>query len=79
MAKQPRPPRPPKPPKGVPLKKCPCGQVPPGLNIETAGKYGSVMGSCCGDWMVEFKANYGQDKEALLVKARTAWNGAPRG
>lgn len=69
----------PKPPKPVKLEKCPCGQVPGGINIETQGKYGTVAGSCCGEWTVEFRANYSQDKEAMLVKARTAWNTAPRG
>jgi len=63
----------------VRLAACPCGKEPEGLNIEAKGKYGTVMGSCCGEWSVEFLANYSQDKEAMLVKARAAWNAASRG
>ncbi|KPK74259.1 MAG: hypothetical protein AMJ84_00280 [Acidithiobacillales bacterium SM23_46] len=63
-----------------PIKMCPCGQFPDGLLIEMPerAKYGRAMGSCCGDWSVEFRNNYTQDPQETLTRASKAWNDAPR-
>jgi len=64
------------------LARCPCGEIPPALSIVDTGqggKYKSVMGLCCGEWMVEFRANYHADNSPeCLDLAIDAWNGAPR-
>lgn len=64
------------------LMPCPCGEVPDGLMIELGGeraKTGYVTGSCCFGWRIEFLNQYEPDQEAQLIKARKAWNEAPRG
>ena len=64
------------------LARCPCGAVPQMLGIMDTGqggKYKSVMGSCCGEWMIEFRANYHADDSLECMElAIEAWNRAPR-
>jgi hypothetical protein len=69
-----------KPPEKPAYARCACGEVPAELaiNLPPGSKYGHVAGNCCGDWMLEFKAGYPKDNEALLAKAVAAWNAAPR-
>ena len=65
------------------LAVCHCGQVPEKLCIEEAAPYvgrGMVRGYCCGKWAVEFFTNgspIGHRENS--VRAREAWNAAPRG
>lgn len=62
------------------LQRCPCGEPPGQLRIEMAqrgSKTGSVRGSCCGEWAVEF-INNTMDAKRSLEKASAAWNAAPR-
>ena len=63
------------------LAKCPCGKIPPSLDIQEngqGGKYMLVSPGCCGEWMIEFRANYTTGGEAM-ERAIFAWNSAPRG
>ena len=63
------------------LKDCPCGRNP-----ETIGLYGWQpqqkwvigYGSCCGEWMFEFRASYSKDEAEVLKLAEEAWNKLPR-
>ena len=77
-----QPPRPSRRSKKTKLEVCPCGKTPGGLIVEPGAKVGRVSGNCCGMWSVEFITGViGQEpeqQEALMIKARTAWNGAPR-
>jgi hypothetical protein len=64
------------------LKRCGCGEIPERLVIEDAGqggKYANALGSCCGEWMIEFRVNYeklhGDEAMRLAVEA---WNYARR-
>ena len=63
-------------------KKCPCGQTPLHLHVVDNGqgtKYASVYGSCCGEWLIEFSANYkALDSKECYELAVKAWNEAPR-
>ena len=64
------------------LKPCPCGEKPTGLDItdgSQGGKYHYVSGDCCGEWIIEFRANYTPVKSsACMALATEAWNSAPR-
>ena len=64
------------------LAMCPCGAIPSALGIMDTGqggKYKSVMGLCCGEWMIEFRANYhADDSPECMERAVEAWNAAPR-
>ena len=62
-------------------QKCPCGEIPGTLIIEINqdGKYGRVLGDCCGEWAIEFKIGVGRTKDQAALKAQVAWNEAPRG
>ena len=64
------------------LKACPCGKTPAGLGItdgSQGGKYHYVSGDCCGEWTIEFRANYKPLESAeCMALAVTAWNAAPR-
>lgn len=62
------------------LLACPCGRPIDDLFVSDAGqcgKYMNVSGNCCGEWMIEFRANYATGDE-LMALAREAWNSAPR-
>jgi len=53
--------------------------VPTRLNINSIyEKWAQCTGDCCGEWMIEFRSNYGRDIEALDALAAEAWNAAPR-
>jgi hypothetical protein len=63
------------------LQPCPCGATPQGLSISDECK-GSKWGWCacskCGEWSIEFRADYSQDPKVLQARAAEAWNLAPR-
>ena len=64
------------------LEYCPCGKQPNELNITDAGqggKWANVSGDCCGEWQIEFRANYrSRDTNECMRLAIIAWNEAPR-
>lgn len=64
------------------LNKCPCGEVPTGLHITDngqGGKWATVSGNCCDNWMVEFRTEYRSlDSDGCMVLAAIAWNNSPR-
>ena len=63
------------------LNPCPCGQTPTKLDIigENQAKWSYVSGNCCGEWSIEFRANYMRMHDLKLIKlAVQAWNDAPR-
>jgi hypothetical protein len=64
------------------LAPCPCGKTPITLAITDTGqggKYADVVGDCCGEWRIEFRANYlSQDRKECKDLAIAAWNTAPR-
>lgn len=62
------------------LEPCPCGEVPAELNLEVGqrAKYGRVVGSCCGEWSIEFRNGYTTDMAVTVQRAQKAWNDAPR-
>lgn len=65
----------------VQLKPCPCGKVPEELHLygEThQAKWAMVMGSCCNEWLVEFKNHYATDPDVIMLNAIEAWNLAER-
>lgn len=61
------------------LARCPCGQVPAYLCVESSPpeKWTRVSGSCCCWWAVEFRSQY-KDGEELMGLAKEAWNESPR-
>lgn len=63
------------------LEGYPCGAKPTPLNL-TEGKtckYGLVCGDCCGEWLVEFRADHCEiDSEECVALAKEAWNQAAR-
>jgi len=65
------------------LARCPCGQTPESLHLADAGqggKYALVCGSCCDEWLIEFRTNYKPiDSGECLALATVAWNSASRG
>jgi hypothetical protein len=67
-------------PEKIDLAPCPCGQVPADAIVEMGqrAKWGRVMGSCCGEWSVEFRNGYTDDAELTRRRAVEAWNEAPR-
>ncbi len=64
-------------------KPCPCGEVPTTLvtsALFSASKWEYVYGDCCGEWEIEYKANYVDPlSEEGIELARKAWNSAKRG
>ena len=66
-----------------PLAPCPCGKAVESLSImegEPSGKWAWVSGNCCGEWSIEFRAEYNAlDSDDCKRLAREAWNRAPRG
>ncbi len=64
------------------LAACPCGKVPTSLHIKLSGegyKYAIASPDCCGDWLIEFRADYLPfDSEECQRRAREEWNAAPR-
>ena len=64
------------------LKKCPCGKTPTSLGTTDNGrgsKWAYVFGSCCGEWMVEFRTGYEFAESAKYIAySIEAWNEAPR-
>lgn len=65
------------------LAKCPCGKQPERILISECGqgwKYMLAMGNCCGEWIIEFRANYHKpESPECMTLAVAAWNGARRG
>lgn len=65
------------------LAPCPCGMIPDKLIITDNGhgaKWAIAAGSCCGDWMIEFRTNYEPfESDKCMELAITAWNTNPRG
>lgn len=64
------------------LKPCPCGKTPERLYIVDIGqgsKWANVMGNCCNEWMVEFRAHYKRlSSEECMKLAIEGWNEAHR-
>ena len=62
------------------LKPCPCGQVPERLYIlEDKVKWNTVQAGCCGDWVLEFRANWLHHKDPECMELAIAeWNRAKR-
>ncbi len=64
------------------LKSCPCGAVPKVLYISTSVsgcRYAFVSGDCCGEWEIEFRAEYNYiDSADCMELAVKAWNAAKR-
>ena len=63
------------------LSMCPCGQIPSALDLQENGQGGKYMlasPNCCGEWAIEFRANYTKGEEAMKL-AISAWNAMPRG
>lgn len=63
------------------IARCPCGKIPEHLSIQCFGsyKYALVYGSCCGEWMIEFRVPaYDPDSPDAADAALEAWNKAPR-
>lgn len=66
----------------VGLKRCPCGKIPNELFVSSteSRKWANVNGSCCGEWMIEFRTNYKPlNSDECMALAIEAWNNAPRG
>lgn len=65
------------------LLQCPCGEHPAELIVMDSGqggKWAFVYGDCCGDWHVEFRADYHDpESDECMLLARDAWNAARRG
>lgn len=63
-------------------KPCPCGRVPENLFIsryDYVGKFAHVCGDCCGEWIIEFGADYlPVDSPECIALAIKAWNDAGR-
>lgn len=61
---------------------CPCGNTPKELYVTDAGQGGKwawVYGGCCGEWHIEFRAEYNDpESEKCKELALEAWNAAPR-
>ena len=59
---------------------CPCGEVPEKLCIsDPNGRWAYVSGYCCGEWRVEFRADYMTIGDTELeARAEKAWTAAPR-
>ena len=64
-----------------PLRVCPCGEVPENLvvEIQSNGKYGYVFGTCCGQWLIEFRNGMSKEPETTAKRAQAAWTAGPRG
>lgn len=66
------------------IKPCPCGQTPTVLVFEEgqSSKWGLVRGSCCHEWMIEFRTGYNQRLPQHLPELQRlmleAWNAAAR-
>lgn len=63
------------------LRKCPCGAIPDEIGIvddQMMEKYKFCFGSCCAEWMIEFRAEYKLGDE-LQELAEKAWQEANRG
>ena len=63
-------------------KPCPCGKIPEKLHIVPGStcRDAFACGTCCGEWMVEFRKNFERDDSPVaMALAIAAWNGAKRG
>ncbi len=63
------------------LKPCPCGKIPKSLCIEQSNtvKWALVSGSCCGEWIIQFRTKYYNiDSKECMYLAIADWNTAPR-
>ena len=63
------------------LHPCPCGKVPDELVVVPGHteKYAFTVGTCCGDWHIEFRTGYfHHESSECLALARAAWNEAGR-
>ena len=64
------------------LKPCPCGETPEELHVsdEAGCKHAFVTGSCCGEWIVEFRTiNYNPHSSDSMQAAIKSWNETKRG
>ena len=66
------------------LKPCFCGETPEQLSIQPIdplndgrSKYAYCFCGTCGEWSVEFRADYKNDDEMYDLAVKT-WNNAPR-
>lgn len=64
------------------LRQCPCGQIPPSLEINDCGqgsKWAMATPGCCGEWSIEFRTQYFDfESPECMALAVDAWNEAPR-
>ncbi len=64
------------------IKPCPCGKTPTKLSLSYNGqgtKYAEASGSCCGEWMIEFRTGYHSlNSKECIELAIIAWNKTPR-
>lgn len=64
------------------LSPCPCGTTPTDLFIRDSGeggKYALAYGNCCGEWLINFRANYlPYDSDECKALAIEAWNNTIR-
>jgi len=65
------------------LRPCPCGETPEELILVEGSSAGSafVSGSCCDEWLVEFRTRYYDltaDNPEMEKRMVAAWNAAPR-
>ena len=60
------------------LRPCPCGKTPSRLAIVgDPGRYAFAAGDCCGEWYIEFRADWRPAHECDELAAQ-AWNDAQR-
>jgi len=65
-----------------PIRRCPCGKIPEKIHVATGQghKWAYAVGSCCGEWHIEFRTHYKEiDSAECQELAIKAWNSAPRG
>lgn len=64
------------------LERCPCGSTPEEISVydlNQGGKWMAAVPSCCGEWMIEFRADYlDASSDECIQRSVEAWNGAPR-
>lgn len=63
------------------MKQCPCGKYPEKLDIfpSNTSKWAYVAGSCCNEWMIEFRTKYlPHDSPECMALAIAEWNATQR-
>lgn len=61
------------------LAPCPCGEVPDELIMfRESSDLAAVYGSCCKEWIIEFRVLDGFGYKECMGLAREAWYAAPR-